>query len=172
MTNQGKLLIVIVLAIVGAGAGAYILLGGDSSEAPQEDLLEVPEFEEQAPIEESEQEGQMDGEEEGITEEEPTGEEEPGQEEEPIALITVNYTNSGFATASVNETAGITVRFKNQSSFNLEVSSDPHPTHTSCPQYNLAVVPPGGEVETTLTLGTCGIHNHLNPARIMSLTGN
>ena len=99
MTNQGKLLISVVLAIVGAGVGAYILLGGNSSETPQEDLLESPEFEEQFPIDES------------------------GQEE-PLALTTVNYTSSGFATASINETTGTTVLFRNQSSFSLQVSSN------------------------------------------------
>src|SRR3990172_12815788 len=102
MTNQGKLLIVVILAIVGAGFGAYILLGANRSETPQETLLENPEFEEQAPID-------------GSSIENGTTEEEPVSEEEPLALITVNYTNSGFVTASVSESVNTIVRFRNQS---------------------------------------------------------
>ena len=159
MTTQGKLLIAAVLMIVGAGVGAYIILGGNQSEISQEEMLETPEFEEQLPLDESEQEEQMLG-------------EESTSEGQPAALVIVDYTNFGFAVASISETAGTTIRFRNQSPFSLEVSSDPHPIHTNCPGYNLGVVPSGGTAEVNLSSGTCGIHNHLNPVHTMTLIGN
>ncbi|MEX2144863.1 MAG: hypothetical protein WD712_00575 [Candidatus Spechtbacterales bacterium] len=160
MTNQAKILIAVILLIVAGGAGAYILMGGSPEEAPREDLLETPEREQIIPIDEP-----MEEPEEESASEEP--QEEPVAEE--LQIIAVAYTNAGFSLSAVDGVAGQSVLFINQSSASLQVSSDPHPTHTDCPQYNANTIAPGTEIEIKLIEGACGIHNHLNPSHTTTL---
>jgi len=45
--------------------------------------------------------------------------------------VTVTYTDQGFSPATVNVAVGDTVRFVNQSTGDMWVGADEHPTHTS-----------------------------------------
>lgn len=48
----------------------------------------------------------------------------------PLAPVTVTYTDTGFSPASVTVAEGQSVMWVNQSSGQMWVASDPHPSHT------------------------------------------
>jgi hypothetical protein len=60
---------------------------------------------------------------------------------------------------------GSRVNFANQSSNNIEVSSDPHPIHTECPALNIGVLAPGqtGQTGALNAARTCRYHDHGRP---------
>ena len=61
---------------------------------------------------------------------------------------------------------GTRVQFTNQSNRARQVSSDPHPDHTDCPEINqVGFLAPGQTRETgnLNTVRTCGIHDHDDP---------
>ena len=63
-------------------------------------------------------------------------------------------------------TPGTRVLFVNQSGRARQVSSDPHPDHTDCPEINqVGFLAPGMVRETgnLNTVRTCGIHDHDDP---------
>ena len=61
---------------------------------------------------------------------------------------------------------GESVNFKNDSTGNVQVQSDPHPTHTLFPELNIGVIVPGESKSVTFTTtGTKTYHNHLNPSQ-------
>ncbi|BCS34379.1 hypothetical protein TBR22_A36090 [Luteitalea sp. TBR-22] len=62
---------------------------------------------------------------------------------------------------------GTRVRFTNQSSRARQVSSDPHPEHTDCPEINQVGFLASGQTKETGNLNvvrTCGIHDHDDPS--------
>lgn len=72
------------------------------------------------------------------------------------------FTNSGFEKNSYTVKKGQMVEVKNQSSTQLEFSSDNHPTHTDEPELNLSVLRPGQSASFTPTeTGNHGFHDHL-----------
>ena len=60
---------------------------------------------------------------------------------------------------------GSRVNFSNQSSSNIEVSSDPHPIHTDCPALNIGALRPGqtGQTGVLNTARVCSYHDHGRP---------
>ncbi len=98
------------------------------------------------------------------------------------APVTVTYTGQGFSPKSVTVAQGQAVTFVNQSSGQMWVASDPHPTHsgydgtsrtTHCaPGYagaapfdECAQVASGGSFTFTFDkAGTWGYHNHADDA--------
>ncbi|MEK7648573.1 MAG: hypothetical protein AAB400_01510 [Patescibacteria group bacterium] len=66
---------------------------------------------------------------------------------------------------------GKKVYFYNASSHDLWIAADPHPTHTSVPEFNsLKSIAPGSYFEYTFTKpGKYYYHNHLKPERTMKL---
>ncbi|AMY11427.1 hypothetical protein LuPra_04677 [Luteitalea pratensis] len=63
-------------------------------------------------------------------------------------------------------TPGSRVIFVNQSSRARQVSSDPHPDHTDCPEINqVGFLGPGTNRETgnLNIVRTCGVHDHDDP---------
>ncbi len=87
--------------------------------------------------------------------------------EAPAADATViTYTNNGFSPDTVTVRVGSTVTVKNDSSRDVQFSSDSHPTHTINSELNLPVIGPGQSrsfvVERT---GTYGYHDHLDSTR-------
>jgi plastocyanin len=78
---------------------------------------------------------------------------------------TITITASGVSPSTVTINSGESVTFVNNDSRQHQMSSDPHPAHTDCPQINaLGVLNPG---ETRLTNAltasrTCGFHDHIN----------
>lgn len=82
------------------------------------------------------------------------------------ASLLVRYTNAGFSPAVLHVRRGQTVTFRNDSTGNLWVASNPHPIHTDLSGFD-ALRPLGASetyVYTFTRLGTFGYHNHLNAA--------
>ncbi|NQV88593.1 MAG: cupredoxin domain-containing protein [Parcubacteria group bacterium] len=79
--------------------------------------------------------------------------------------FTVNYTDAGFNPNTLEINGGDIVRFVNQSNGGMDVSSNPHPSHTDYPAFNEnATVNAGGTFEFTFDqAGTWSYHNHLRP---------
>lgn len=81
----------------------------------------------------------------------------------------VNITSTGFSLANITINAGDSVIWRNGDSANHNVSSAPHPIHTTYSPLNLGVIKPGESKSLTFpTAGTYKYHDHLNP----SLTGS
>jgi hypothetical protein len=79
---------------------------------------------------------------------------------------TITISNGAVSPSSVTISAGQSVTFVNNDSRGREISSDPHPTHSNCPQVNaLGLLSPGQTRETNAfpTARTCGFHDHIDP---------
>jgi plastocyanin len=81
------------------------------------------------------------------------------------ATITIGA-NSTVSPSQVTIAVGQSVTFTNNGGRNFDMSSDPHPTHTSCPSIaNVGVLVPG-QSKTSFGFagaGTCGFHDHNTP---------
>lgn len=78
----------------------------------------------------------------------------------------ITYTDEGFSPATLTVTAGTTVTITNESSEDLDFSSDKHPIHTDNTELNQNTLPSGdSETFRVTNAGTWGYHNHLNPDR-------
>jgi plastocyanin len=81
------------------------------------------------------------------------------------ATITIGA-NSTVSPSQVTIAVGQSVTFTNNGGRNFDMSSDPHPTHTSCPSMaNVGVLVPG-QSKTSFGFagaGTCGFHDHNTP---------
>jgi plastocyanin len=83
----------------------------------------------------------------------------------------MSYGDSGFSPASVTVKSGGTVTFKNTSSEEIQVDSNPHPVHTDDTDLNVGPIAPGQSKTVTLSkTGTFGIHNHLDPSEMGHVT--
>ena len=78
---------------------------------------------------------------------------------------TITISNAGVNPAQVRIEVGQQVQFVNSASRNVQVSSDPHPTHVMCPPINeVGMLPPGQSRAVTFTQrGTCTYHDHATP---------
>ena len=83
-------------------------------------------------------------------------------------IIVVTYTNKGFTPKEIIVSAGQTVRFVNESSGNMWLASDPHPTHTILPEFDEKKSIGNGEnYEFTFTeIGEWDYHNHVKPSAV------
>ena len=82
------------------------------------------------------------------------------------ARTVVTFSDTGFSPNSVMVKKGTTVTFVNESSGQMWVASDPHPTHTLLPGFDeLTSVGRAGTYEYTFAkVGTWTYHNHMNPS--------
>lgn len=79
---------------------------------------------------------------------------------------TVTLTSDGFSPQTLTVTVGTKVTWVNKSGEEGNVSSDPHPIHTSYPPLNLHGFASGASVNLVFDkAGTYGYHNHLNPSQ-------
>jgi plastocyanin len=64
----------------------------------------------------------------------------------------------------VTVAVGSRVTFVNNDTRSHEMSSDPHPMHTDCPEIDVGDLPPGQSRSTQnlVTPRTCGFHDHLD----------
>jgi len=86
------------------------------------------------------------------------------------AAATITYSN-GFSPAMTTVKSGQTVTFKNSSSSDIQVDSDPHPVHTDDTDLNVGTISPGQSKTITVTkVGEFGFHNHLNPTDKANIT--
>lgn len=91
----------------------------------------------------------------------------------PVATTTITLTSSGANPRNIDVPVGSRVRFINNDSRAHNMSSDPHPEHTDCPEINQVGFLSAGQSRETGNLvqaRTCGFHDHDNPSNA-SLTG-
>lgn len=83
---------------------------------------------------------------------------------------TITYTDSGFSPATLTVKSGTKVTVTNNSSRQLEFSSDDHPAHTDNPELNQNSLAPGQSQTLTPTeKGSHGIHDHNDSSKKMTL---
>ena len=82
----------------------------------------------------------------------------------PVETTTVTITSAGVSPKAIIVNAGAKIMFVNNDSRAHEPSSNPHPSHTQCPELNIGNLAPGQSRESGPTVGgrTCGYHDHLD----------
>jgi len=91
----------------------------------------------------------------------------------PVTTNTITITASGASPRNIQINAGTRVTFVNNDTRAHNMTSDPHPEHTQCPELNqIGLLAPGQSRESgnLNTVRTCGFHDHDNPG-VASLTG-
>lgn len=79
---------------------------------------------------------------------------------------TVTISAAGVSATQVSVTQGTRVTFINTDTRSHNMTSDPHPEHTDCPEINaVGLLQPGQSRETgnLVLVRTCGFHDHDNP---------
>ncbi len=98
-------------------------------------------------------------------ESQPTGTATPTNQEETNGT-TVTISSSGFSPSTLTVKVGTKVTWVNKSGTIANISSVPHPVHTSYPPLNLGNFNDGESVSLVFDkTGTYGYHNHLNPSQ-------
>lgn len=82
----------------------------------------------------------------------------------PIVVTnTITITSNGASPQNIQIALGSRVKFVNNDNRSRNMTSDPHPDHTDCPELNqVGFLTPGQERETgnLNTVKTCGFHDH------------
>ena len=83
----------------------------------------------------------------------------------PSAPVTITITAAGLDPKNVTVARGSSVLFVNADSVVHFPASNPHPTHTDCPEVTVGSLTPGQSKATQAlnTVRTCGFHDHNNP---------
>jgi plastocyanin len=86
-----------------------------------------------------------------------------------VSTPTVTIRAGGVMSPSpITIAVGQRVTFVNANSTGHQISSDPHPSHTDCPELQLTFLSPGqsGSSAVFTRAVTCGYHDHLNPSLV------
>lgn len=86
---------------------------------------------------------------------------------------TITIANNAVSPRTITVTRGNRVSFVNNDTQSHDMQSDPHPTHTDCPEINqVGFLSPGQSRQTGTfnTARTCGFHDH-NRDMVESLRG-
>lgn len=76
---------------------------------------------------------------------------------------TITFTDNGFQPESLTVKTGATVTVKNNSSTEVQFSSDDHPSHLKEPELNLRALRPGESAMFIVTkTGKWGFHDHIH----------
>jgi plastocyanin len=84
-----------------------------------------------------------------------------------VQTTTVTITAAGVSPNNIEVTAGSRVLFINNDTRTHNMTSNPHPEHTDCPELNqVGLLSPGQQRETgnLVAARTCGYHDHDNPS--------
>jgi plastocyanin len=84
----------------------------------------------------------------------------------PGPTITITIASAGVSAAQITISPGTRVTFMNSDTRAHNMTSDPHPEHTDCPEINtVGLLQPGQSRETgnLNAVRTCGFHDHDNP---------
>jgi plastocyanin len=84
----------------------------------------------------------------------------------PTSSTTITLTSSGASPAAVTVPPGTRVLFVNNDTRSHDMTSNPHPEHTDCPELNqVGLLSPSQRRETgnLNTVRICGFHDHDNP---------
>ena len=79
---------------------------------------------------------------------------------------TITITSAGVSTTLLTISPGTRVLFVNNDSRAHNMTSDPHPEHTDCPEINsVGLLSPnqGRETGNLVAIRTCGFHDHDDP---------
>lgn len=79
---------------------------------------------------------------------------------------TITVTSAGVSSAPLTISPGTRVLFVNNDTRSHNMTSDPHPEHTDCPEINsVGLLAPGQSRETgnLVAVRTCGFHDHDDP---------
>ncbi len=97
----------------------------------------------------------------------------PGGGGTPTVTNTITITSAGANPRNIQISQGTRVTFINNDSRSHNMTSDPHPEHTTCPELNsigLLAAGQSRESGNLNTVRTCGFHDHDNPG-VANLTG-
>jgi hypothetical protein len=84
----------------------------------------------------------------------------------PSNPFTFTITSAGVSPKTFTVPPGTRILIVNNDSRRHDMTSDPHPEHTDCPELNaIGVLNPGQNHESgnLNTVRTCGFHDHDNP---------
>lgn len=98
---------------------------------------------------------------------------QPPDNTPPTVTNTITITAQGASPRNIQINAGSRVTFVNNDTRAHNMTSDPHPEHTTCPELNsVGLLTPGQSRESgnLNTVRTCGFHDHDNPGT-SALTG-
>lgn len=131
-----------LLIITGIGGAAYALMKDDGAN----------------------NETQQTAEEMGMTDEEHANmDKTTDTETAATSETTIRFTDEGFDKSEYTSKAGEAVTVKNESSVDVEFSSDDHPTHRENPELNMETLAPGESgTFTPPGAGTYAFHDHIN----------
>ena len=96
----------------------------------------------------------------------PSAPQTPAASTPPPAGATITITASGVTPKELQVSPGARVTFVNQDTAFHEMSSNPHPVHSECPQINeVSALAPGQSRQTGAftTARSCGFHDHGQP---------
>ncbi|HUY85058.1 MAG TPA: cupredoxin domain-containing protein [Candidatus Dormibacteraeota bacterium] len=81
------------------------------------------------------------------------------------AVDTITFDGNQFSPATLTVKSGTMVTIKNTSSQDVQMQSNPHPTHTDDNDLNVGLVAAGQSKTFTVTkTGSFGYHDHLDPS--------
>ena len=83
-----------------------------------------------------------------------------------VETDTITITSTGVSPRDIIVNSGATVKFVNNDSRAHNMTSDPHPEHTDCPEINtVGLLLPNQSRETgnMVAVRTCGFHDHDDP---------
>ena len=84
----------------------------------------------------------------------------------PVQSTTITMTAAGVSPKNVLVSLGERVMFVNNDSRSHNMTSDPHPEHTDCPELNQVGFLAAGQSRETgnlIVARVCGFHDHDNP---------
>ena len=93
---------------------------------------------------------------------------EPAMTGGPPANATLVLSSSGVSIHSLTVAPGSALTITNNDAVAHEFASNPHPTHTQCPELNGPVLQPGNSFTARMASmpETCGYHDHLDPTNV------
>lgn len=164
-----KKAIIIILVILVVGVGAYFVLHkqanapADNSGTNQPTETQTSNNQATPPAATSSGQTNTTKKPDYVPPASPTGGETPGA---AVQVTEVDFDGTQFTPQAVNIKVNDYVFFKNKSTTDMWVASNPHPTHTDYPGFDsLKAIAPGGEYKFQFTkLGSWSYHDHLNPS--------
>ena len=103
----------------------------------------------------------------------PTGSAERDNEvaPNPSERMTITFRDKGFEPSELTVKKGTVITVKNESSRNVQFSSDDHPAHRDNTEMNMDTLAPGESSSYTATVaGEWGYHDHIDESKTGTIT--
>lgn len=89
----------------------------------------------------------------------------------PSERVAITFNSSGFEPSELTVKKGTIITITNNSSNDIQFSSDDHPSHLENNEMNLKVLSPGESTSyTPQKVGKWGFHDHLNDTKTGTIT--